>query len=474
MDQSFLWDAVSPLDGRYESRLRELKPLVSEAGLIRYRVKVEAAWLLALSEEPQMDWTPSTKVLQVLRQYAEQVPAGLVERVKAWEASTNHDVKAVEYALRDVLLESGATPRDLSMIHFACTSEDINNLSYSLMLKDTRDQVLLPWINHVIESLTLMTENLASLPMLSRTHGQTASPTTLGKELAVFAYRLQRQRLQLLNARFDGKMSGAVGNYNAHRAAFQDLDWPSFAKKFIESRLGLDHNPLTTQIENHDGFVEYCDILRRLATVSIDLCRDMWGYISIGYFKQTLKPGEVGSSTMPHKVNPIDFENAEGNFGLAISFANHFGDKLPISRWQRDLSDSTVLRSFGSFAGHLLLALKSLHKGLSKVTVDTERLARDLEDSYEVLGEAVQTIMRRRGIPDAYERLKTATRGQPVTPQSLKDLIASIPELKPEDRLYLESLTPSSYTGLASRLAQEWVVVWRREASHKRGKESET
>jgi adenylosuccinate lyase len=311
------------------------------------------------------------------------------------------------------------------MIHFACTSEDINNLSYSLMLKETRDLVLLPWIENVIESLTQMTENMASLPMLARTHGQTASPTTLGKELAVFAHRLQRQRLQLLGARFDGKMSGAVGNYNAHQAAYPDLDWPAFSKHFIETRLGLHHNPLTTQIENHDGFVEYCDILRRLATVSIDLCRDMWGYISIGYFKQTLKPGEVGSSTMPHKVNPIDFENAEGNFGLAISFANHFGDKLPISRWQRDLSDSTVLRSFGSFAGHLLLALKSLHKGLSKVTVDAHRLAKDLDDSYEVLGEAVQTIMRRRGIPDAYERLKVATRGQAVSSQSLKNLIQS-------------------------------------------------
>ncbi|MEI8026493.1 MAG: adenylosuccinate lyase [Pseudomonadota bacterium] len=461
MDQSFLWDAISPLDGRYESRLQDVKPFVSEAGLIRYRIQVEAAWLLALAQEPLIGWAPSKDILDVLKKYSKEVPLSAVGRVKTWESTTNHDVKAVEYALRDLLLEVGAAPRDLAMIHFACTSEDINNLSYAIMLRTTRDQVLLPWMDSVIETLTQMSEALASTPMLSRTHGQTASPTTLGKELAVFAHRFQRQRLQLLAARFDGKMSGAVGNYNAHIAAYPELDWPVFVKGFIEGRLGLHHNPLTTQIENHDGFVEYCDMIRRFSTIAIDLCRDMWGYISIGYFKQTLKAGEVGSSTMPHKVNPIDFENAEGNFGLACSFASHFGDKLPISRWQRDLSDSTVLRSFGSFAGHFLLGLKSLHKGLSKVTVDHVRLEKDLEESYEVLGEAIQTVMRRRGIPDAYERLKAATRGQAVSSQSLNDLVESIKELTPEDKKYLLGLSPSGYTGLASRLALEWVAEWR-------------
>jgi adenylosuccinate lyase len=408
-----------------------------------------------------MGWSPSKEVLEALHQFAKEAPKSAVGAVKTWEKTTNHDVKAVEYALRDLLLEAKATPRDLAMIHFACTSEDINNLSYALMLRDTRDHILLPWMESVIEALTHMCETLASTPMLSRTHGQTASPTTMGKELAVFAHRLQRQRLQLLSARFDGKMSGAVGNYNAHIAAYPEIDWPVFAKEFIEGRLGLDHNPLTTQIENHDGFVEYCDVIRRFSTIAIDLCRDMWGYISVGYFKQTLKAGEVGSSTMPHKVNPIDFENAEGNFGLACSLASHFGDKLPISRWQRDLSDSTVLRSFGSLAGHFLLALKSLHKGLSKVTVDRGRLEKDLDDSYEVLGEAIQTLMRRRGIPDAYERLKAATRGQAVTSQSLKDLVDSIDELTAQDKLYLKELTPASYTGLASRLALEWAGEWR-------------
>jgi adenylosuccinate lyase len=465
MNQHFMLEAISPLDGRYGARLGELKPLVSEWGLITYRTKIEAAWLLELAKEPLIQWAPSKAVLQVAKGLLDRVPDEFVNRVKKFEAEMNHDVKAIEYALKSELTNAGASEKDLAMIHFACTSEDINNLSYALMLKETRDKVILPSLNDLIEKLTSLAQANASLAMMSRTHGQTASPTTLGKELSVFAHRLNRQREQLLTIKFEGKMNGAVGNYNAHMAAFPEVNWPKLCKSFIEQTLLLHQNTHTTQIENHDGFVEYCDIVRRINTISIDLCRDMWGYISLGYFKQELKAGEVGSSTMPHKVNPIDFENAEGNFGLSSSFAHHFSDKLPISRWQRDLSDSTVLRSFGTFIGHYLLGVKSLTKGLGKIVVDEGRISQDLSGAYEVLGEAVQTIMRKRGVADAYERLKTATRGQAVDKESLIRLAKSVAELTESDRSYIESLTPAKYTGLAEKLVGDWVEVWQRRRS---------
>ena len=457
----FRLEAISALDGRYQGRLNRLKSLVSEGALIKYRTIVEAAWLLELAAEPQIEWKPSRQLTELLHSLSSDVPDSFLLEVKKWETTTNHDVKAIEYALRDRFKEIGASDTDLAMIHFCCTSEDINNLAYGLMLKSVRDKEIIPLMDQIITRLTDLTESFAMTPMLSRTHGQTASPTTLGKELAVFAHRINRQRQQLLEVRFEGKMSGAVGNYNAHLAAYPEVSWPQVSKRLIENRLGLNHNPLTTQIENHDSFVEYCDTLRRFSVIAIDLCRDMWGYISLGYFKQALKEGEVGSSTMPHKVNPIDFENAEGNYGLATALAQHFAEKLPISRWQRDLSDSTVLRSFGSFAGHLILAMNSMDKGLTKVMVDRAALDADLEDSYEVLGEALQTVMRRRGIADAYEKLKSATRGKAVDAKSLEAILNQTTALTEKDRNYLRNLTPSSYTGLASKLALDWVGIWR-------------
>ena len=460
-ENSFHLGAISPLDGRYAARLKELQTLVSEGGLIKFRTIVECAWLLELQAEAGVDWKPSRELIELLKDLSIDVPLDFLNQVKVWEATTNHDVKAIEYALRDCFKRVGASERDIAMIHFACTSEDINNLAYGLMLKEVRDMQIVPSIERILDLLTDFAENLAITPMLSRTHGQTASPTTLGKELAVFAHRLNRQREQLLEVRFEGKMSGAVGNYNAHVAAYPNVNWPALAQRLIENRLGLDHNPLTTQIDNHYSFVEYCDIVRRMSVIGIDLCRDIWGYISLGYFRQSLKDGEVGSSTMPHKVNPIDFENAEGNFGLTTAFAQHFAEKLPISRWQRDLSDSTVLRSFGSFAGHFILAMKSLEKGLTKITADKIKLESDLDSSYEVLGEALQTVMRRRGISDAYERLKAATRGKPVDALSLEALVSHTPALTEHDRHYLRGLKPSTYTGIAGKLALDWVGKWR-------------
>jgi adenylosuccinate lyase len=462
MNQHFMLEAISPLDGRYGMRLGELKPLVSEWGLITYRTKVEAAWLLELAKEPLIQWTPSKAVLEAAKALFEKVPEDFITRVKEIEAETNHDVKAIEYAFKSELKKVAATEKDMAMIHFACTSEDINNLSYALMLKETRDKVILPNLDALITKLTDLAEENAGLAMMSRTHGQTASPTTLGKELAVFAHRLNRQREQLITIKFEGKMNGAVGNYNAHFAAFPNVDWQKLSKTFIEQTLHLHQNTLTTQIENHDGFVEYCDIIRRINSISIDLSRDIWGYISLGYFKQELKSGEVGSSTMPHKVNPIDFENAEGNFGLSSSIAHHFAEKLPISRWQRDLSDSTVLRSFGTFVGHFLLGVKSLQNGLGKIVVEGDRISEDLSQAYEVLGEAVQTMMRKRGVSDAYERLKMVTRGRAVDKESLVQLANSVPELTDIDRAYIRDLTPSTYTGLAKTLVLDWVDVWRR------------
>jgi adenylosuccinate lyase len=453
-----IW-AIGPLDGRYRDRTSELREFLSEGALISYRIKVEAYWLLFLAglSEVAQDLELTPKVKAALHGMINGISPDDCLKVKDIERTTNHDVKAIEYFLRDALKLAGATDRVLAYIHFGCTSEDINNLAYGLMLRDVRKSGILPEMDRLVHTLEELAREQAQRPMLSRTHGQTASPTTLGKEVAVFAYRLGRQRKKLQDIKIDGKISGAVGNYNAHLVAYPTVDWIAVGQKFVEGTLGLAWNPLTTQIENHDSVAEFSDVLRRFNTISIDLCRDFWSYISIGYFRQHLKEGEVGSSTMPHKVNPIDFENAEGNFGLSSALASHFSDKLPISRWQRDLSDSTVLRALGTMIGHSVLAIKSLRKGLGKLAVNDSSIAKDLEGAWEVLGEAVQTVMRRYGVMDAYERLKSATRGRPVTREILLEVIDSCSELPHEVKAKLRVMTPASYVGLAPRLALEFL-----------------
>ncbi|MEO8810243.1 MAG: adenylosuccinate lyase, partial [Rhodanobacter sp.] len=375
------------------------------------------------------------------------------ERIKAIEATTNHDVKAVEYFIKERIGADAGLAQAKEFVHFACTSEDINNLSYALMLRDAREKVLLPQLDAVIATLRDMAHASAALPMLSRTHGQTASPSTLGKELANVVARLRRQCKQLAAVDISGKINGAVGNYNAHVITYPEVDWQSFSRRFVES-LGLDDNAYTTQIEPHDNVAEYCDAVRRANVILIDLTRDIWGYISLGYFTQTLKAGEVGSSTMPHKVNPIDFENAEGNFGLANALLGHFSEKLPISRWQRDLTDSTVLRALGTAFGHTLVALESLKKGLGKLNVNAERIGADLDASWEVLAEAVQTVMRRHGLPQPYEQLKALTRGHGITRASMREFIGGL-ELPADAKQRLLELTPGSYIGLAAQLAKD-------------------
>ena len=447
--------SLSAIDGRYRGKLEALTPLVSEAALISYRLRVEAEWLLHLSQAAVIDFTLSETATRRLSAVAQGVEASGLLRVKDFEMTTNHDVKAVEYYLREVL--EGESDRTLAFIHFACTSEDINNLSYALMLKDVRTKVLIPEIDKIMLKLETMAGDYKALPMLARTHGQTASPTTLGKELAVFAHRFRKQRTALMAVELEGKMSGAVGNYNAHLAAYPDVDWLALSRDFIETRLGLKQNLLTTQIENHDAMIEYTDALRRFNTIAIGLSRDVWSYISINYFKQQVKAGEVGSSTMPHKVNPIDFENAEGNFGVANSLANHFADKLLISRWQRDLSDSTVQRVLGTFFGHTVLALISLGKGLDKISPRPEIISKDVESAVEVLGEAIQTVMRRYGVLDAYERLKAATRAQVIDATDLQKLIEGCAELPSEVKAQLLQLTPSLYVGDAARLVDTYL-----------------
>ncbi|HEV2623074.1 MAG TPA: adenylosuccinate lyase [Frateuria sp.] len=447
--------ALSPLDGRYAGKVEPLRPVFSEFGLMHRRVKVEIEWLLALAAEPAVvELAPfsGTQVDQ-LRAIAEGFSVADGERVKAIEATTNHDVKAIEYFIKERIGADPELAQAKEFVHFACTSEDINNLSYALMLRDAREGVLLPMLDRVIARLREMAHANAALPMLSRTHGQTASPSTLGKELANVVARLERQRAQLAAVEIPGKINGAVGNYNAHAITYPEVDWRAFSQRFVQS-LGLDYNPYTTQIEPHDGVAEYCDAVRRANTILIDLARDVWGYISLGYFKQALKAGEVGSSTMPHKVNPIDFENAEGNFGLANALLGHFAEKLPISRWQRDLTDSTVLRALGTAFGHTLVALESLQKGLGKLTVNAERLAADLDASWEVLAEAVQTVMRRYGLPEPYEQLKALTRGQGITRESMRQFIEGL-DLPAAARQRLLELTPGGYTGLAAALAKD-------------------
>jgi adenylosuccinate lyase len=447
--------ALSPLDGRYAGKVGALRPIFSESGLIRARVQVEVEWLLALAAEPAIVELPALPADAVARLRALVDGFGTVDaaRVKEIEATTNHDVKAVEYWIKEKLRDDAGLAGALEFVHFACTSEDINNLSYALMLRQAREQVLLPALDRLCDTLRTMAHAHAGLPMLSRTHGQTASPTTVGKELANVLARLRRQRRQLAAVEMPGKINGAVGNYNAHVAAYPDLDWPAFAKRFVES-LGLDFNPYTTQIEPHDGIAELCDVQRRVNTISIDLCRDIWGYISLGYFKQAVKAGEVGSSTMPHKVNPIDFENAEGNFGIANALLQHFAEKLPISRWQRDLTDSTVLRALGTAFGHALIGFESLAKGLGKLSVNPERLAADLDAAWEVLAEPVQTVMRRHGLPNPYEQLKALTRGQGIDAAAMRAFVESL-DLPAEAKARLAAMTPASYTGLAEALAKQ-------------------
>ena len=447
--------ALSPLDGRYAGKVDALRPIFSEYGLIKARLKVEVEWLLALAAEPGIvELAPfSTAAVKRLRALAEDLTVEAAARVKAIELTTNHDVKAVEYLIKERLQDDDELGPALEFVHFACTSEDINNLSYALMLGQARQQALLPQLDALIETLRDMAHTHAALPMLSRTHGQTASPTTVGKELANVVARLQRQGEVLAGLPMPGKINGAVGNYNAHVAAYPEVDWPAFSRRFVES-LGLDWQPYTTQIEPHDGIAELCDACKRIDTIAIDLCRDLWGYISQGYFKQAVKAGEIGSSTMPHKVNPIDFENAEGNFGIASALFEHFAAKLPISRWQRDLTDSTVLRALGTAFGHMLIGLDSLQHGLGKLSANPERLALDLDASWEVLAEAVQTVMRRHGLPNPYEQLKALTRGQGINADSMREFIASL-ELPAEDLQRLLDMTPGSYTGLAERLARE-------------------
>ncbi|WP_109126793.1 adenylosuccinate lyase [Dyella sp. C11] len=447
--------ALSPLAGRYASKVETLRPIFSEFGLMHRRVHVEIEWLLALGADKGIEELPAFTSEQVakLKGISADFSVDDGARIKTIEATTNHDVKAVEYFIKERIGNDASLAQAKEFVHFACTSEDINNLSYALMLRDARDQVLLPAFDGIIARLRELAHANAGLPMLSRTHGQTASPSTLGKELANVVARLERQRKQLAAVEIPGKINGAVGNYNAHAITYPELDWRGFSQRFVES-LGLDYNPYTTQIEPHDGVAEYCDVVRRANIILIDLARDIWGYISLGYFKQALKAGEVGSSTMPHKVNPIDFENAEGNFGLANALLGHFAEKLPISRWQRDLTDSTVLRALGTAFGHTMVALESLKKGLGKLTVNADRLAADLDASWEVLAEAVQTVMRRYGLPEPYEQLKALTRGQGITKDSMRTFITGL-DLPADAKQRLLDLTPGGYIGLAEPLAKD-------------------
>jgi adenylosuccinate lyase len=447
-------DALSPLDGRYGAKLAAVRQVFSEAGLMRERVRVECAWFLALSSGPAaaaLAKLPSA-ANDLLGTLAKDPAATDVAAIKQIEARTNHDVKAVEIWLRNELKSRGATAAELEWLHFGCTSEDINNLAYALMLKNARTRLLLPMLDAIVNLLEILAERHAAAPMLARTHGQTATPTTVGKELANVAARLRIQRAAIERVGILGKMNGAVGNFNAHVAALPQVDWLGLSKAFVES-LGLSSNAYTTQIEPHDWIAEYCHALMRANTVLLDFARDMWSYISLGYFKQRTIDGEVGSSTMPHKVNPIDFENAEGNLGLANALLAHFADKLPVSRLQRDLTDSTVLRNVGVAIGHCVLSYGSLTTGLGKIDLDPARLAEDLDRAWEVLGEAVQTVMRAQGIPDAYERLKSVTRGRTIDRQSMREFIASL-DLPTAEKERLLRLEPRDYVGLAPLLAK--------------------
>lgn len=446
-------EALSPVDGRYRAATAPLRGTLSEAGLIRERIRIEAAWFLHLADHvPQLAGSStSAAVRDLATQMAEEPPGGAAEAVKVIEAGINHDVKAVEYYVRQQLQAAGASDASLELVHFGCTSEDINNLSYARMLKSART-TLVEKLQTRIDELADFARRHADLAMLARTHGQPASPTTLGKEFANVAARLRRALQRWQAVAILGKMNGAVGNYNAHVAAVPDVDWPTISRHFIEG-LGLHVNPYTTQIEPHDWIAEYCDAVAAINVVLIDLSRDVWGYISLGYLRQRAVAGEVGSSTMPHKVNPIDFENCEGNLGIANALLKHFAQVLPVSRWQRDLTDSTVLRNLGVALGHTLIAWTALGRGLGKVAADPDRIAVDIGGAWEVLGEAIQTVLRATGSPSGYERLKDFTRGRAIDEQSLAAFIDTLP-LSDSEKARLKALRPASYTGIAAKLAR--------------------
>lgn len=445
--------AISPVDGRYADKAGELRALFSEYGLIRQRVRVEALWFKALAQEPGIEELRDLPqaVFAALDELAKALSLEDAAKVKEYERTTNHDVKAVEYLVKSQLdsFPEGKAKREF--VHFACTSEDINNLSYALMLQEARDQVLLPHLSKLIKRLNDFAETQSAQPMMSRTHGQAATPTTLGKEIANTAYRLQRQRDRLAAVAVLGKINGAVGNFNAHIVAYPNVDWLKLGQSFVES-LGLKWNPYTTQIEPHDWMAEYFDAVAGVNTVLVDFCRDAWGYVSLGYFKQRVVAGETGSSTMPHKVNPIDFENGEGNLGLANALLRFLADKLPISRWQRDLTDSTVLRNVGVAVTHSLLGWKSIDRGLDRIDVNAARLADDLNANWELLAEPIQTVMRRYGVENAYEQLKELTRGQRIDATAMRSFISGL-QLPDEAKQRLLKLTPANYLGVAAELA---------------------
>jgi adenylosuccinate lyase len=448
--------ALTPLDGRYGSKVKALRPIFSEFGLIKYRSLVEIRWLQALAQEPNIAEVPrfSAQTNSMLDEIIEKFSVADAQAVKDIEATTNHDVKAVEYFLKD---RSAAIPEVAAVsefFHFACTSEDINNLSYALMLSDARKHVVLPTFEEVVAAINSLANDHASLAMLARTHGQPASPTTLGKEMRNVVARLERQIEQIKQVSILGKINGATGNYNAHVVAYPEVDWPQFSKNFVES-LGLSWNPLTTQIEPHDYMAELFHAMTRFNTILLDFNRDMWSYISIGYFKQRVIAGEVGSSTMPHKVNPIDFENSEGNLGLANAIFDHLALKLPISRWQRDLTDSTVLRNIGVGFGYTVLACSAALKGISKLAVNEAALAKDLDNNWAVLGEAIQTVMRRYDIAEPYEKLKALTRGKDGIDQQALEVFIEALEVPDHVKIEMKKLTPANYIGLAADLAKE-------------------
>ena len=447
--------ALSPLDGRYASKTQALRPILSESGFMHHRVKVEIAWLLALSEAGFTELKPfSAQATTLLNQLVSDFSEEDAARIKAIEATTNHDVKAVEYWLKEKVNHLPELVAAAEFIHFACTSEDINNTSHGMMLKAARDTVMLPALDEIIAKLTELAHAHAALPMMSRTHGQPASPTTLGKEIANVVARLQGARQRIASVAILGKMNGAVGNYNAHLSAYPSFDWPAFSRKVIEQGLGLTFNPYTIQIEPHDYMADLFDAFSRTNTILLDLNRDIWGYISLGYFKQRTKAGEIGSSTMPHKVNPIDFENSEGNLGMANAVLKHMAEKLPVSRWQRDLTDSTVLRNIGVGLGYALLAYDSCLRGLNKLEVNAARIAEDLDQSWEVLAEPVQTVMRRYGVENPYEQLKELTRGKGISKDALQEFITKLAIPQEAKDLLLE-MTPASYVGLAEKLAKD-------------------
>ena len=447
--------ALSPADGRYAEKVHDLRDIFSEYGLIRFRVLVEVRWLQCLADEPGVpELAPLTSVMKdVLNHIVDDFSIDDAERVKKIEATTNHDVKAVEYFIRERLGDGPETQALKDFLHFGCTSEDINNLSYAMMLRAARSDVIIPMMRDLRNKLNTLAKENAELAMLSRTHGQTASPTTLGKEIANVIARLDRAQKRFADVEILGKFNGAVGNYNAHAVTYPDADWPKIAERFVGS-LGIEVNPYTTQIEPHDWTAEYAHALMRYDTVLIDFSRDVWGYISLGYFKQKVADNEVGSSTMPHKVNPIDFENAEGNFGMANAMLGHFAEKLPISRWQRDLTDSTVQRNLGSAVAYILIALQSLSKGVGKLQVNEAAINADVSQAWEVLAEAVQTVMRRYGIPEPYEKLKALTRGQAVTKDILLDFIQTL-DIPADEIERLLALTPEAYVGLAAKQARD-------------------